>query len=295
MKKKMLFLINPHAGKSEIRNCLLDIIDLFTKHDFSVTTRTTQPSGKNFKEGDDRYDLIVCCGGDGTLNESVNGLMELKSRPLFGYIPTGTVNDFATSLGLSRNPLEAAEAIAKGSAFACDVGLFNEKYFTYIAAFGAFTEVSYQTPQQAKNILGRTAYILEGIKQLPNIKSYHVSFEYSGGKIEDDFIFGMITNSSSVGGFQVNNKTDIFMDDGLFEVTLVKCAKNLTERRMIINSLLLQEADSNFIYTFKTSELHIVSESDIPWTLDGEFGGAPREVNITNQNRALKIITVPDK
>lgn len=292
MKKKILFLINPHAGKSEIRNYLLDIIDLFTKKCFSVTTRTTHPSENNLKEDDEQYDLIVCCGGDGTLNQAVNEYMKLKSRPLFGYIPGGTVNDFAASLGLSRNPLEAAEEIMNGSVFACDIGLFNEKYFTYVAAFGAFTEVSYQTPQQAKNILGRIAYILEGIKQLPNIKSYHILVEHSGGSIEDDFTFGMITNSSSVGGFQINNKKDIFMDDGLFEVTLVKSAKNLIERQMIINSLLHQEADSNFIYTFKTDKLHIVSETDIPWTLDGEFGGSLREVCITNKNRALNILTV---
>ncbi|MEG2054670.1 MAG: YegS/Rv2252/BmrU family lipid kinase, partial [Oscillospiraceae bacterium] len=201
-RERMLMLINPHSGQTTLKNKLLDIIDLFVKNNYEVTVRTTQYGGEIpqiIKNDSFDYDLLISCGGDGTLNESVTGIMNYNRDLLFGFIPAGTVNDFAASVHIPKNDmLAAAQSIIDGKEFDCDIGVFNDRYFTYIAAFGAFTAVSYETPQDFKNLLGRAAYILEGIASVPNIKSYHIKVTSPKSVFEDDFIFGMISNSISV-------------------------------------------------------------------------------------------------
>jgi len=289
----MLFLINPSAGKSEIKNKALDIIDLFTKNGWKVTVHTTQrpleiPSIVMRSAG--QYHMIVCCGGDGTLNETVTGLMHCENRPLLGYIPAGTVNDFAYSLHLSKNMITAAHTIVNGVPFACDIGAFEDRFFTYIAAFGAFTDVSYQTPQQSKNILGRAAYFLEGIKRLPSIRAYQMTVTHDRGIIEGEFLFGMITNSISVGGFKMTDRIDVSMNDGLLEVLLVRNPMVAAEGQQIMNDFLPQEYDSEFFVRFRTKKLHVFSPETVQWTLDGEYGGTLSEVRIENKPRAIQIL-----
>ncbi len=295
--KRLLFIYNPLAGKSQIKNYLSDIIDIFVKANYEVTVRPTQEKHDAYitiSEIGNDFNLIVTSGGDGTLNETISGLMQLNDRPRLGYIPAGTTNDFASSLGLSKIMTEAAETIVKGENFFCDIGSFNERFFTYIAAFGAFTEVAYQTPQQTKNMLGQLAYVLEGLKSLKSIKAYHMKVEYDGNVIEDDFIFGMVSNSMSVGGFKGKGELGIVLDDGLFEAALIKMPKSAIELQATINALLKLEFDCEYIYFFRSAKIDISCEDSVSWTLDGEFGGNVTDVTIKNQNKAICIIKNSD-
>ena len=293
MAKKVLLIINPYSGKGQIKNQLLDIIDQFIRAGFEVSVHITQEKGdavKVSRKNATKYDLIVCSGGDGTFNELINGIMACEKKPYLGYIPAGTTNDFASSLGLSKNMQEAAQNIISGIPFPCDMGSFNDKYFTYVAAFGLFTNVAYETPQEVKNILGHLAYILEGIKQLTTIKSYHLTITHDGEKIEGDFIFGMVTSSTSVGGFKGLSGPDVRLDDGLFEVSLIKTPRNPLELNGIISCLLKQEPNPDFVYFFKTAKVHIDCDEIMPWTLDGEYGGDPDEVDIKNIRLAVNFV-----
>lgn len=292
-KKKMLFIYNPHAGKANIRSNLLDMIDIFTKAGFEVTAYPTQQQGdavKATKERADDFQILACSGGDGTLDEVVTGMMECDNRIPIGYVPAGTTNDFAKSLGISAGMIKATESIVNGRIFPCDVGSFNEDTFIYIAAFGLFTDVSYATDQQIKNVLGHMAYILEGAKRINSIPSHHVKYIHDGIETEDDFMFGMITNSLSVGGFRKITGKNVELDDGLFEVTLIKKPKNMIELNMIIGSLVGRKIVTEYMDCFKTSEIFIETEENIPWTLDGEFGGYHSQVKIANEKKALEII-----
>ena len=296
MGKKLLFLINPNSGKSEIKTRALDVIDLFVRSGFEISVHTTQRRmeiPEILKEQGEDCDLIVTSGGDGTLNETVTGLMALPQKPLLGYIPAGTVNDFATSLHIPKNILQAAHVIVSGQPFDCDIGALEDRYFTYIAAFGAFTDVSYQTPQQSKLLLGRAAYILEGIKRLPSIKDYHLIVRHDGKTVEDDFIFGMVTNSTSVGGFKIHEQL-VKMNDGLLEVVLIRRPESAIEAPQLLNAVLRQEYSSESVYAFRTSELEITSEEEVPWTLDGEFGGMRHRAHIRNVPRAIRILRGSD-
>ena len=242
------------------------------------------------KERAGEYELVICSGGDGTLDEVVTGMMCRENKRPIGYIPAGSTNDFASSLGFPRSMEEAAAAAVNGIPFACDVGEFNGDYFVYIAAFGLFTDVSYATSQELKNRIGHIAYILEGLKRLPTIQSYHLQVTWEGQTIEDEFIYGMVTNSTSAGGFKNITGKNVQLDDGLFEVTLIRMPKNPIELNEIIASLtnLIDNTDS--IYTFKTGSLQIKSLEEIPWTLDGEYGGTHSEVEIRNQKQAVQIM-----
>lgn len=293
MKKKLLFIYNPHAGKGMIRSKLSDIIEIFVKADYEVTIYSTKgrhDATNITKERAMHFDLIACSGGDGTLNEVTVGLMHCKTRPPCGYIPAGTTNDVANSLKIPKNMKKAAEMIVDGKQFPFDIGTINEDYFIYVAGFGAFTDVSYGTPQSSKNILGRVAYLLEGAKRLPTLKSYRFTVYYEDQVIEDDFIFGMITNSNSIGGFKGLSGKNVKLDDGLFEVSLIKMPKNPMDLQLIINSLIIGEPNSKYFYTFPTSELKLVSDEMVPWTIDGEFGGNLKEVHIKNHMHAITFI-----
>lgn len=294
----MLFIVNAHAGKTEIKEKALDIIDIFIKAGYDVTVHTTQhplETPSQIKRRGAEFDIIVVCGGDGTFNEAINGMMLLDKRIPLGYIPTGTVNDFASSLGISRDMLTAAGTIVAGSAFSCDMACFNNRYFTYVAAFGAFTEVSYETPQQTKNLIGRMAYILEGIKRLPSIRPVQMNVNWEGLEFSGDFLFGMITNTKSVGGFALQNISDLRMDDGYYEVTLVLTPKSLISSAEMLNSLIRLDMDNNSIITFKAKKVEFHSEDNVSWTLDGEFGGSVKDAKISVVKQAVDIIRKTDE
>jgi YegS/Rv2252/BmrU family lipid kinase len=292
-RKKLLFIYNPRAGKSQIRSNLLDMIDIFVKAGYEVTAYPTQAAGDGLKAVTERklgyYDLIACSGGDGTLDEVVTGMMQCEKRLPIGYVPAGTTNDFAASLRIPKNMTEAARVIVEGKDFACDIGGFNEDTFVYIAAFGLFTEVSYETKQDVKNVLGHMAYILEGMKRLSNIQSYPMKVTCGDRALEGDFIFGMITNSRSVGGFKRITGKYVELDDGEFEVTLIKRPANPVELNTIMAALLNKNINTDLMYCFKASSLQIESAEEIAWTLDGEFGGRHSRVAIQNHRQALKI------
>lgn len=296
-KKDMLFIYNPKSGKAQIRSHLVDIIDVFVKGGYEVTVYPTQARGdaiKKTKKKKDKYDIVVCSGGDGTLDEVFTGMMKSKFKVPIGYIPSGSTNDFATSLNLSKNMVQAAEDIVSGDNFAVDVGLFNEDVFAYIAAFGLFTEVTYETDQQIKNVLGHVAYLLEGVKRLATIKTYKLKVTVDEKIIEDEFIFGMITNSHSVGGFQKITGNNVELDDGEFEVTLIKNPKNPIELNRVMAALVDRDIDAECMYCFKARKVCIESEEEVAWTLDGEFGGSHKEVTVKNLHKSLEI-RVPNR
>ncbi len=297
MQKSLLFLVNPKAGKAEIKNNMMEIIDQFVKKEWKVTVRTTQYSGEVtdiIREHGAEYDMVVVAGGDGTLNEAVNGIIQCDGDPQLGYLPTGTTNDFAVSLNLPREVHHATNTIVNGKPFACDAGKFAKRHFVYVAAFGMFTEVSYSTPQPTKNMLGRIAYILEGIKSLTDIKTHPLTIEQSGETITGEFLFGMVSNSISVGGFKMGKAEEVSMNDGLLEVLLVKKPRNLVELQSIIASLLLGDFNNPCLYSFHTSDMRVFSSEDMSWTLDGEFGGSLRDVRISVVPQAYTIM-VPDE
>lgn len=292
MGKRMLFVINPNAGKGRIKNHLFSIVNLFSTAGYEVTVYPTKKPGDGERVVRERaagYDLLVCAGGDGTLSEVAQGLMEIETRPPVGYIPAGTTNDFASSLKLPKNMLKAASAAVCGEPFPCDIGSFNDTYFTYVAAFGAFTDVPYATSQQFKNILGHLAYLLEGMKRLPTIRSFALHIEHDGEVVDDRFMFGMITNSTSTGGFKGLTGKGVKLDDGLFEASFIKMPNNLLDLQTIITALLRQEVNPKWICSFRTSRLQILSDKELPWTIDGEFGGAVQEVTIQNHRQAITI------
>lgn len=292
MGKRLLFIYNPKAGKAQIRTKLADILDVFARNGYELTVCPTQKrddARRIVAERSGDYELVVCSGGDGTLDETVTGMMQSGFRTPVGYIPAGSTNDFGGSLALPKNMVKAAETIVTGRNFPCDMGSFNEDIFVYIAAFGLFTDVSYETGQDMKNVLGHMAYILEGMKRLPSIRSYPMRVSYEDKIIVDDFVFGMVTNSVSVGGFKNITGKNVKLDDGVFEVTLIKKPKNPVELNNIMLSLLNRDIDTKSMYCFRTAELEMESVEPVAWTLDGENGGSHRSVRIKNIHKAIEI------
>ena len=289
--KKLYFLFNPTSGKGRIREHLLEIVDIFTKAGYEVTVHPTQAQGdaqRLTEELADEYDLIVCSGGDGTLDEVVTGLIRSDSLTPVGYIPAGSTNDFAQSLQIPSNMVKAAETVVNGRAFPCDVGAFNDDTFIYVAAFGLFTDVSYQTNQRLKNIFGHAAYVMEGARRLYDIPSYYLEVEVNGETIRDEFIYGMVSNSVSVGGVKNLMSQTVELDDGRFEVMLIRMPQNPLQLNEIMTNLVMpKNCDTPYIFTCKTDHIEIRSEDAVPWTLDGEFGGEHKEVQINNRCRRI--------
>lgn len=277
--KKLFFIFNLNSGKAVIGDMLGDVLNEFTKDGYEVTTHPTQGFGDTANATEyackSGFDVLVCAGGDGTLSECINGLMRCEEKIPVGYIPTGSTNDFARTLGIPKSVLGAVQWIIEGTPTLCDVGKFNDQYFTYITAFGAFANVAYETPQQIKNIFGYAAYLMNGLTQLTSIRSKRMRVEYDDNVIEDDFVFGMITNSASVAGLL--SFKDFALDDGVFEVTLIKRPANLIQLNKIMASLLNINEDINreYIRFFRTSSIKFTSLNDeaISWTRDGEYGG----------------------
>lgn len=342
--KKILFIFNPVAGKSQIRNHLLDIIETLSAADYEVVCYPTTKQGDARRIARERmgdYLYIVCAGGDGTLDEVVSGMMENPDKPFVpvGYIPAGTTNDFASSLRIPTDMIQAARVVAHGRTFRCDLGQFNDKdYFTYVAAFGLFTGTSYQTPQELKNQLGHFAYILQGISELGQMHAYQmhvralvprdedVPAEYvvkelsaeglpsdhfpaenpavdglpavdpEGNWIEFDgeFALGLITNSRSIGGFQNITGQEVDLQDGLFEVTLVRMPKNPLEVSEILMSISNPDMKSSMVESFKTSRISLTCDERIAWTRDGEYGGSHKQVDLRIRPGQLRIL-VPEQ
>ena len=235
--------------------------------------------------------MIVCTGGDGTLNETICGVLELPKKVTLGYIPAGSTNDFASSLKIPKQMLAAARAAAFGEPYAVDVGLFcQERYFVYVAGFGAFTEVSYLTPQDKKNILGHQAYMLEGVRSLASLRSYFMEVEWDDNFLEGEFVFGVVTNTISVGGFKGLVGQDVELNDGYFEVLLIRKPKNPADISNLVAGLLQKEEKENDqVYKFKTRSIRFRSSEPVDWVLDGEFGGTKTEVFVENLSKRLEI------
>ncbi len=292
--KRLLFIYNPRSGKGLIRTHLVDIIDIFTKADYLVTVHPTQKSGDATyfaRVHGNEYDLVVASGGDGTLDEVVNGMMEAHSDVPIGYIPSGSTNDFGSSLSIPKDMLEAANRIVKGTLFPCDIGGFNDKNFVYVAAFGMFTEVSYETDQGMKNTLGHMAYVLEAAKKVWNIPVLKMKVESDAYSCEDTFAYGMVSNAKSIGGMKKLTGDNVELDDGLFEVTLVRSPKNPKELSEIVAALFIGDLESPLVTKFQTDKITFTAEDPIAWTMDGERGGEHTEVVISNRKQCLNFVS----
>ena len=292
---RTLFVYNPHAGMMQIKNHLYDILNIFAEAGYEMTVVPTRQAGDasaHIKKHLSSYELVICSGGDGTLNEVINGMLNTKMEelPPLGYIPAGSTNDFANSLKLPKNMQNAAKLIVEGVPVPYDVGKFNNKYFSYIAAFGAFTSVSYGTPQDTKNVLGHFAYMLEGLRSLTEIKSYKIKVKVNDEIIEGNYIYGMVTNTLSVGGLYKLDHRKVKLDDGQLEVMLIKEPKDPLEFNDITSFLLGTIKETPMVFTCKTNRISIETDDEMPWTLDGEYGGAPNKVLIKDIEKAIHII-----
>lgn len=291
--KKLLFVYNAQAGRQKARNSLADILDVFAQNSYEIAVRPTQSRGDATQAAANSqgYDRLVCCGGDGTLNETVTGLMRLpeQDRPILGYIPTGTTNDFARNISLPRGMAQMAKTACGGVPRPCDLGLVDGRYFTYVAAFGLFTDVSYSTPQSSKNLLGHFAYVLEGAGRLTNIPVYHMRVDaHNGAIVEEDFIYGMVGNTVSVGGLVNLPKDKVQLDDGIFEVLLIRQPRNGKDWQDILTALTTQKLpDNGPVIGFPARKVTFTCDAPVSWTLDGEFGGEREVTTVENLQQAF--------
>ena len=293
--KKMLFILNPISGQKRAARHLADIVALYNRAGFEVITYVTGEQGdatRMTEEKCNEVDLIVCCGGDGTYNETITGLQRAGSKVPVGYIPAGSTNDLATSLALSGNVMQAARDVLEGEPVAYDIGKFQDRYFSYVASFGAFTAVSYNTPQYIKNALGHTAYLLSGIQELSQIRTEHIRMVLDEERIvEDDFLFGAICNATSVGGVLTLDPNQVDMSDGLLEVLLVRSPKNLTELGECIQAVQSQNYGNCAMITFLSArKMEIYTNPDMVWTLDGEREDGHSHIHVENQHLAVNLM-----
>jgi len=296
--RKMLFIMNPFAGQKKANKVLPEILLLFTQAGYDVTTVMTTGTGSAARTAQrlgGEADIVVCCGGDGTLNETVSGLNMAGLKTPIGYIPAGTTNDFASSLKLSHNPVQAAKDILEGEAVAYDVGKFADRYFSYVASFGAFTRSSYAVPQNVKNALGHTAYVLSGISEISQIRKEHIRMEIDGDVVEDDFLFGAICNSTSIGGILTLPPDQVDMGDGIFEVMLVRAARNLTELTECITAVQNQKYNCSMITFRPARSIKIYCDPYLAWSLDGEKADGYKEIQVDNLHHAMHLIQKVEK
>ena len=291
--KKMLFIMNPVSGQKKANKYLPEIISLFNRAGYEVVTHMTSGLG-DATDAAQRLgklmDLVVCCGGDGTLNETITGLLRSGADVPIGYIPAGSTNDFASSLKLSGNIMQAAQDILDGEPVPYDVGRFADRYFSYVASFGAFTRSSYTTPQNVKNALGHTAYVLGGIQELSQIRKEHIRMEIDGQVVEDDFLFGAICNSTSVGGILTLDPKQVDMGDGVFEILLVRAPQNLTEISECIQVLQNQTYNCAMLTFRSARHVKVYADPEMPWTLDGERENGHEEVVVENLHHAIRLM-----
>ena len=289
-ERKMLLIVNPCAGRMTIKHHLLAIVNVFSAAGFAVTVYPTKAKGdaenKALNEAS-KYHSVVCCGGDGTLNEVINGIIRSNANVPLGYIPCGTLNEWSLGLGVAKNAVSAASDIVAQNLISLDVGDFAGRYFSYTASFGAFTEASYTASQDIKNVLGQAAYIIEGVKSLTNIKPIHLEFSASEKTVSGNFLFGAISNSMSVGGIVKYNQSIVALNDGEFEVLLVHHPKNASQMQSIITAVLTRNFDNKFIEFFHTKSLKISGAAGVRWTLDGEMAISENEFTVNNLHNAL--------
>ena len=291
--KKLLFIVNPNAGQRRINRYLSDIVAIFNQAGYHVEMFVTTAAGDATRVVAQRamdQDLIVCAGGDGTFNETVNGLLRSHYRIPLGYIPCGSTNDFGASLKLSTNILQAARNIVNGTPTKYDVGRFNDRHFTYVASFGAFTRTSYSTPQNVKNALGHIAYLLEGIQELSQLRMEHIRLEADGKTVEGDFLFGAISNSTSVGGILTLREDQVDMGDGEFEILLVRAPKNLPELTACIQAVQSQRYNCSAITFFSAKEVRVTADPKMNWSLDGEKEPGREKIRVVNLHQAITLI-----
>ena len=291
--KKMLFLLNPCAGMRKANRVLAEMLAVFNRAQYDVRVYVTEShqdavsAVKRFAPG---MDLVVCCGGDGTFNETMTGLLEAGLDIPLGYIPSGSTNDFANSLKLPTDPVAAARQIVEGKPERYDVGQFGTRYFSYVASFGAFTKASYATPQNVKNALGHTAYLLEGIHELSQIRNAHVRLELDGEVLEDDYLFGAVCNSTSVGGILTLDPNQVDMGDGMFEVLLVRMPRDLSEITECIMAVQKQQYNCRMMTFRSAQKITVYADADMTWTLDGEMEPGHSEVCVTNLHHAIQLM-----
>lgn len=291
--KQLLLIVNPVAGTKKAGKYLADIISVFNRagYDTHVYITARQKDATRIVETyAEKVDLIVCCGGDGTLNETINGLIRLKLHIPIGYIPAGSTNDFANSLGLSGDVVTAAKQIVTGTPRAYDTGMFNDRYFSYVASFGAFTKTSYTTPQNVKNALGHIAYLMEGLPELSKIKKEHLRLETDDFTVEDDYLFGAICNSTSIGGLLTINPSLVDMGDGKFEILLVRAPKNIQELKDCALAISSQHYDCGMITFRSASKIRIRTNPLMPWTLDGERAEGSESILIENLHQCILLV-----
>lgn len=291
--KKLLFVVNPCAGMKRIQRYLPDIISLFTAHGYENIVYMTAGRADATRIVEQRaadVDLVVCAGGDGTFNEVVAGMLRSGTDKPIGYIPAGSTNDFASSLGLPKQIMEAARHIVEGTPHWLDIGRFNDRYFSYVASCGAFTRTSYSTPQSVKNALGHVAYLLAGIKDIANIHKIHLRVETDAQVFEGDYIFGAVSNSTSVGGVLTLDPKIVNMSDGVFEILLIRSPANLLELNECILALSTQNYNSGAISFCNTKHVKIYAPASTDWTLDGEMAAGCEVIEIENLHNAIAIL-----
>ena len=293
MASTLLFIVNPRAGRTRSTAPLFDAVAHFCASGYLVDLRLTQAredATRLARELGGKFDAVVCCGGDGTLNETVTGLMDLPSPPPLGYIPAGSTNDFAASLHLPDQPLEAARIITASGGRPLDVGSFNGRPFIYVASFGAFTRASYSAPQNVKNDLGHLAYILEGVKDLSTLRPYRASVATEEECFDGEFLFGAVTNATSVGGLVKLKEDQVCLDDGLFELLLIPNPKSIADLQGLARSLLLQDFTGGGVIFRHVHTLTVQTPEDLPWALDGEFDPGGAQVEIHSLHRRLTFL-----
>ncbi len=289
MPSKMLLILNPVAGK--MRAQAYDIPALFPAHEVTLYYTEGGISTEEYVSSNAAaYDLLVCAGGDGTLNHVIGGLMRAEKRPPLGYIPCGTTNDFAASLGLPKSIPLAAAVVSGGQPEAIDIGSLDERYFCYSASFGAFTESSYSAPQGNKNKLGRMAYFFEAMREFPHIHPCHMTVETDNGRFEGDYVFGAVSNSTTLGGMLHLSPDDVIYNDGLFEVMLISMPRSILDYQQILSSLMRQQYNSEYITFFRTKHAVFSGDRAYPWSLDGEYESGSNTVEIKVHPGAVRLI-----
>ena len=293
LDKKMLLIVNPMAGQKKAIRYLWQIVDVFNRAGCTVITHITEKGGTatapvlRYAE---EIDLVVCCGGDGTLNETISGVLKSGKQLPIGYIPCGSTNDLASNLGLSSDIVKAARDIVEGNAQLLDIGSFNGRYFSYVASFGLFTKASYATPQGLKNIFGHAAYLLSGMTEISQIKSYHLAFELTDGtKIEGDYIFGAVSNSTRFGGVLSLSKEYVDLRDGKLELLLIRAPKDILELADCVRAMQHQTYDNDMITFLSGEHFTVTAPENLPWTLDGEKQTGTGTIEIDCHHNAISI------
>ena len=297
-RKRALVLINKTSGMGKAGNDTYEIVAKLAENGyepivFPIIPGTELSSEILLAQYDGKIDMVLCSGGDGTLNHVMSAIMDMDKKPVLSYVPAGSTNDFARGLGIPAQRSKAIDIAVEGKEYAYDVGKLNDHYFNYVAAFGAFSKVSYATDQELKNVLGYAAYVISAIAELPQNIGYstHLRVVSDGIDEEGDYLFGAMSNSASVGGMNLFGDTDIHQDDGKMELLLIRSPKNLAEFNAILTALATKEAGNPYITFKQVSSATFTSEEEIEWTVDGEFGGAYKESAITVVNKAITIKT----